>query len=124
MDTENASAEDLASLRAAFAHGEPLGWDEVRAFEARHGIVLPEPYRTFIAEICDGPSSFELMPLGAVPFDWGRDRPERVLAEPFPLTEAWIWEDDEDLTDEELDELLHPVFAHGSLVLANDGCGL
>ncbi len=31
-----------------------LGWAAVHAFEAKHGIVLPEPYRTFVAEVTYG----------------------------------------------------------------------
>lgn len=127
MDPEKPSAEDLAILRTVFDSGEPLGWDAVRAFEAKHGVVLPEPYRTFVAEICDGsyvgPPNGGLMELGRLPDDWGQDRPVRDLSKPFPLTKQWIWED-EDHTEEELDALLGPVFDHGSLVLGTDGCGM
>ena len=31
-----------------------LGREAVRAFEADHGVVLPEPYRTFVVEMSDG----------------------------------------------------------------------
>ncbi|MFF8844790.1 SMI1/KNR4 family protein [Streptomyces sp. NPDC015127] len=82
-------------LRAAFGDGSagpPLGWEKVRAFEAEHGIVLPEPYRTFVAETGDGsytgPPGFGLLEPAELPRDWGDYGPERVLAEPFPLTAA------------------------------------
>jgi hypothetical protein len=43
----------------------------VHAFEAEHGIVLPEPYRTFVAETADGSSSgppeYGFVSLSAVP---------------------------------------------------------
>jgi hypothetical protein len=126
VDTEHASEHDLALLRAAFADGEALGWDAVHAFEGRWGIVLPEPYRTCVAEIADGyegPPLHGLLPVGWIPSDRGFDRPERVLAKPFPLTEAWIWEDDE-RAEEELEALIAPVFDHGSIVLGADGCGM
>ncbi|MEU4096741.1 SMI1/KNR4 family protein [Streptomyces sp. NPDC026673] len=131
MDTEHASPEDLAALRAAFDvddDGESaLGWETVRAFEARHGVVLPEPYRTFVAEITDGsfqgPPEFGLVGLEELPGDWGDQRPERDLSRPFPLTSAWMWEDDE-RPEEELAPLLGPVFDHGSIVLGTDGCGM
>lgn len=137
--TDHASPEELALLRAAFAarstvdpagpalRTPPLGWGAVRAFEAAHGIVLPEPYRTVVAEICDGcsdgPPHYGLIPLAALPADWGADRPPRALAEPFPLTAAWHWEDDP-RSDEETDALLERVFHHGSIVLGTDGCGM
>ncbi|GAA3716440.1 hypothetical protein GCM10022224_097540 [Nonomuraea antimicrobica] len=130
MDTDHADPADLAALRAAFdvdAGEQPLGWDAVHAFEAEHGVVLPEPYRTFVAEVCDGSSSgppdFGLVPLAALPEDWGDGRPQRVLAHPFPLTEMWVWEDDP-RPDEEIDPLLEQVFDHGSIVLGTDGCGM
>jgi hypothetical protein len=31
-----------------------LGWEELRAWERRLGVVLPEPYRTFVAEVAEG----------------------------------------------------------------------
>ncbi|MFG1998040.1 SMI1/KNR4 family protein [Spirillospora sp. NPDC048911] len=124
---------DLTALQAAFdmdSRQAPLGWKAVRAFEAEHGIVLPEPYRTFVAEICDGyapgPPFYGLLPLAEEPDYWGDDRPERTLAEPFPLTTAWLWEGDEDdpRSAEELDAALGQVFDHGSIVLGTDGCGM
>ncbi|MFJ9950955.1 SMI1/KNR4 family protein [Kitasatospora sp. NPDC091207] len=145
--TDHASSEELALLRAAFTTGPaaapaadsaadrsapalrtpPLGWDAVRAFEAEHGIVLPEPYRTVVAEICDGssdgPPYYGLIPVAALPADWGAGRPPQVLAEPFPLTAAWQWDDDP-RPEEEVDALLERVFHHGSIVLGTDGCGM
>ncbi|GAA2441613.1 SMI1/KNR4 family protein [Streptomyces macrosporus] len=129
METEHARPDDLAALRAAFDADScepPLGWDAVRAFEAEHGVVLPEPYRTFVAEVCDGsrvgPPAYGLTPLAELPDDWGDDRPRRVLAEPFPLTEAWLWEEDPD--PEAAEPVLDRVFDHGSIVLGTDGCGM
>src|SRR6516162_3130730 len=49
-----ATLDDLAILRVAFEDGTPLGWEAVHAFEEQQGIVLPEPYRTCVAEITDG----------------------------------------------------------------------
>ncbi|MER5475826.1 SMI1/KNR4 family protein [Streptomyces sp. NPDC002734] len=135
METENAApaglAAQLAALREAFAvddGGSPaLGWEAVRAFEAEHGVVLPEPYRSFVAEVTDGsaqgPPDYGLVPLAELPADWGEGRPPRDLAQPFPLTEAWLWEED-DRPQEELDALFGPVFDHGTVVLGTDGCGM
>ncbi|MFK3984149.1 SMI1/KNR4 family protein [Micromonospora sp. NPDC050397] len=131
MLTDHAAPEDLIALRAAFDvddDGESaLGWEAVRAFEAEQGIVLPEPYRTFVAEITDGsyagPPEYGLVGLTELPDDWGDDRPERVLSRPFPLTSAWLWEDDPRPT-EETKTLLEQVFNDGSIVLGTDGCGM
>ncbi|WP_283133108.1 SMI1/KNR4 family protein [Rhizohabitans arisaemae] len=128
MNTDHAEPKDLEVLRAAFdvdRRAAPLGWDAVRAFESLHGIVLPEPYRTFVAEICngykDGPPGYGLISLEGMPGSWGEGRPERDLAQPFPLTESWYWETDPEFDDE---DLLDPIHNHGSIVLGTDGCGL
>lgn len=127
LDTETAAPADLALLREQFGPDTtPLGWEAVHAFEAEHGIVLPEPYRSFVATIRDGsyigPPEYGLMRLGVLPADWGADRPKRQLAAPFPLTRQWIWEDDESPSFD--DSQLDPVYDHGSLVLGTDGCGM
>jgi hypothetical protein len=127
MDTDRAAPDDLTILRSAFKNGTPSGWEAVRVFEKQQGIVLPEPYRSFVAEITDGaiagPPSYGMVKLGRLPNDWGDGRPDRDLTKPFPLTEAWVWEDDE-CSCEELGPLLEPVYGHGSLVLGTDGCGM
>ncbi|EHM29913.1 MULTISPECIES: SMI1/KNR4 family protein [Streptomyces] len=135
MNTETCDPAESAALREIFASRPdavpPAGPEAVRSFEAEHGIVLPEPYRTFVAEICDGlragPPYYGLLPFAKTPSDWGSERPERLLAEPFPLTEAWLWEADGDgtaLSEQEFDDRVEPVFDHGSLVLGTDGCGM
>jgi hypothetical protein len=131
VETEHPDPEGLAAIRAAFDvddGGESaLGWEAVRAFEAEHDIVLPEPYRTFVAEISDGsyqgPPDYGMVGLAELPNDWGADRPERDLSRPFPLTSAWAWEDDP-RPDEELGPILEPVYNDGSIVLGTDGCGM
>ena len=89
-----ATLDDLAILRVAFEDGTPLGWEAVHAFEEQQGIVLPEPYRTCVAEITDGAA-------GPRTTSWSSCKiaraerwawPERDLTKPFPLSEAWIWE--------------------------------
>lgn len=131
MNIEQADPDDLAVIRAAFDvddGGESaLGWEAVHAFEAEHGIVLPEPYRTFVAEITDGsysgPPDFGLVGVAQLPADWGADRGERVLREPFPLTAKWLWEEDPQPSEESAPEL-DRVFNNGSVVLGTDGCGM
>ncbi|MFE5509482.1 SMI1/KNR4 family protein [Streptomyces sp. NPDC056529] len=133
MNTETCDPAESAALREIFASRPeavpPAGWEAVRTFETEHGIVLPEPYRTFVAEVCDGlragPPHYGLLPFAQVPADWGAGRPERLLAEPFPLTEAWLWEEDEEaLSEEEFEARTDSVYDHGSLLLGTDGCGM
>ncbi|MEU6843886.1 SMI1/KNR4 family protein [Streptomyces sp. NPDC046716] len=135
MNTESCEPAEWAALREIFASRPgalpPAGWAAVRSFEAEHGVVLPEPYRTFTAEICDGlragPPYYGLLPFAQTPSDWGSHRPERRLAEPFPLTAPWLWEEDEDAqawSEEELEARTDLVTDHGSLLLGTDGCGM
>ncbi|WP_327716070.1 SMI1/KNR4 family protein [Streptomyces sp. NBC_00490] len=131
MNVEQAAPEDLDALHKAFGVDDDgasaLGWEAVHAFEAEHGIVLPEPYRTFVAEISDGsfqgPPEYGLVGLAELPSDWGRDGAERSLAEPFPLTEPWLWEEDEG-PYEDPEAVTDQVFDHGSIVLGTDGCAM
>ncbi|KOG30159.1 SMI1/KNR4 family protein [Streptomyces resistomycificus] len=131
MNNDHAAPAELAALREAFAVDDggasALGWDAVRAFEAEHGVVLPEPYRTFVAEISDGssqgPPEYGLIGLAELPYDWGDDGEGRALGEPFPLTEGWLWEEDE-TEAEDLDAAIEQVFDHGSIVLGTDGCAM
>ncbi|MEX3107004.1 SMI1/KNR4 family protein [Streptomyces niveiscabiei] len=118
METEKADPEDLAMLREAFgADASPLGWEEVRRFEEAHGVVLPEPFRTLVAEIADG--SFQ----GPPEYGWvglAESAEGQRLAVPFPLTEMWVWEEDPDAVVEGIEGVVH----HGSLNLGTDGCGM
>jgi SMI1/KNR4 family protein SUKH-1 len=131
MNPEHADPEDLAAIRSALAIDDngacALGWDAVRAFESQHRVVLPEPYRTFVAEISDGsrlgPPEYGLVGLAQLPNDWGKDRPVRDLSKPFPLTQAWFWGNDP-RPQEEIGPILGKVFDHGSVVLGTDGCGM
>ncbi|NEB73651.1 SMI1/KNR4 family protein [Streptomyces sp. SID14478] len=135
MNTEVCDSAELVTLRRIFASRPealpPIRQGAVRAFEAEHGIVLPEPYRTSVAEVCDGlgsgPPYYGLLPLAQIPPDWGSSRPKRLLARPFPLTAPWLWEVDEDaqaLSEEDLEARTDSVADHGSLLLGTEGCGM
>ncbi|MFJ6986049.1 MULTISPECIES: SMI1/KNR4 family protein [unclassified Streptomyces] len=133
-----ADPAELAALRAVFGSDggcrPPLGWAAVRAFEAEHGVVLPEPYRTFVAEIADGsasgPPEYGFLPLAELPSDWDGEADVRSLSSPFPLTEAWMWEDEDDdgpesvADGEDVDAVLDRVHGDGSVVLGTDGCAM
>ncbi|MFE0350507.1 SMI1/KNR4 family protein [Streptomyces griseoluteus] len=69
---------------------------EIRAFETTHGIELPPQYRSFVAEVGDGPAGPAHGPLAlitprpeaddgrAVDDEWARDRLPGRLTSPFP----------------------------------------
>ncbi|MFF0294543.1 SMI1/KNR4 family protein [Kitasatospora sp. NPDC004614] len=115
----------LAALRSAFApewRELALGDEGVAEWEAENGVTLPEPYRTFIAEISNGSSlgpaeDGGLQPLGWLPASWP-DLGPRLPGEPFPLEAAWPWEDDENVDAD--DPRIDAVFTHGSVVLGSD----
>ncbi|MER6062775.1 SMI1/KNR4 family protein [Streptomyces sp. NPDC001792] len=124
MNNDQADPADLAALRKAFAVDDggasALGWAAVHAFEAEHHVVLPEPYRTFVAEVTDGssqgPPEYGMAGLLACA---GHQR----LAEPFPLTRTWVWEAD-DGPYEDPEAVIERVAHDGSLRLGTDGCGM
>ncbi|MYV39756.1 SMI1/KNR4 family protein [Streptomyces sp. SID1328] len=117
----------LAFLRSAFPQEwrEPaLGHKAVTAWEEEHHVVLPEPYRTFVAEISNGSGlgpagDGGLQPLGGLPDAWS-DLGPRVPGEPFPLAAAWNWEDDETVDPEGPDARIDAAFNNGSVVLGSE----
>ncbi|WP_405853321.1 SMI1/KNR4 family protein [Streptomyces sp. NBC_00090] len=97
---------------------------EIGAFEEEHGIRLPADYRSFVAEVGNGPAGpgYGLMPLTvprpeavedwAADGEWQEDRLPGRLATPFPLTDPLpgaIGALADDLTP-------------GTLMLADEGC--
>ncbi|MEU1529937.1 SMI1/KNR4 family protein [Streptomyces fagopyri] len=121
-------AATLEFLRSAFAPEwrEPaLGHQGVSSWESEHGIVLPEPYRSLIAEISNGsslgpPEDGGLLPLGWLPPDW-HGQGHRNPAAPFPLQETWAWESEPRADDH--DERVAAVHDHGSVVLGTENGG-
>ena len=104
----------------------PLPQAQIRAFEEAHGIELPSAYRSFVAEVGNGPAGpgHGLMPLTAprpeageewaADDEWEQDRLPGRLATPFPLTEPLpgrIGTPADELTP-------------GTLMLAEEGCGI
>ncbi|MFF4696386.1 SMI1/KNR4 family protein [Streptomyces chattanoogensis] len=99
---------------------------EIRAFEEAHGINLPLEYRSFVAQVGNGPAGpgHGLMPLTvlrteageewAVDGEWEEDRLPGRLVEPFPLTEPLPGR-----ISALIDEL-----TRGTLMLAEEGCGI
>ncbi|MGW1087738.1 SMI1/KNR4 family protein [Streptomyces sp. NPDC002596] len=131
------AVSSLSDAVPAHLRRSPLGWADVQAWETAHGVELPEPYRTFVAEVSngslEGPSAAHgLLPLGELPENWqGWEAdcwlsPEpfdgtaaRNLAVPFPLEEEWQWEY-EYYDHDEHSPLLHGIYQHGSVLLGSN----
>ncbi|MFE6530997.1 SMI1/KNR4 family protein [Streptomyces rochei] len=139
---KDVTAGAIALLRETFpaeVRHCPLGWEAVRAWERRHGVVLPEPYRTLVAEIANGtddgpPDEGGLLPLGEKPDSWAVWEADcwmspkpfdgttvRMPGQRFPLEEEWQWE--YDYHDTRHSTLLHHTYQHGSVLLDSDRSG-
>ena len=96
--------------------GPVLPEKEIRAFEQKHQITLPEGYRRFLLEVGDGGcmfDTFQFLPLMA-------ERNVENYAEPFRYKEYWV--DWDELEDGEEPPLGNP-FVSGTLELIDIGCG-
>ncbi len=94
---------------------DPLSESQIRAFEVKHEIKLPQDYRDFITKIgCggDGPPDYNLDP-----FDIDEDFPN--LSKPFPFTTHWIWELGDESNEGGMEDL-----NSGNICLGTDGCGV
>jgi hypothetical protein len=99
-----------------------LGHQTVADWEQANGVVLPEPYRTFVTEISNGSSlgpagDGGLQPLGCLPDTWP-DLGPRQPGALFPLEAAWPWEDDTSVDPE--DPRIDAAFNKGSIVLGSE----
>ena len=117
----------LEFLRSAFEpewREPPLGYGAIGAWESEHGVTLPEPYRTVIAEISNGCSlgpaeDGGLQPLGWLPAGWPGLGPRQPGAL-FPLAEGWLWEASGSVAPDGV--RIADVYNRGSVVLgAEDG---
>lgn len=122
MSTTDDLDARLASIRARLRNitiSAPLTDAEVQAFEALHRVVLPDEYRRFVLDVAAGgrgPPAHGLVRLGEVPrdYDWSAEEQLARLARPFPLVDAWVWEDEEPLTDAKR-QLRESTWGDGSL---------
>ncbi len=128
-----ASASELASAMDTefgpkWRSGGAAGEDAVAAFESKHRISLPDGYRAFVADAANGavgPPQYGLVPLGepAGANSYHIVRPGS-LAQPFPLTEFWLWDGTDDLKNPANRERHHDAHEHGTLPLGTDGDGM
>ncbi|MEV6217309.1 SMI1/KNR4 family protein [Nocardia sp. NPDC051833] len=115
----------LGAGRHRYLLNRPLAESEVSAFEARHGVELPEDYRSFIVEVGDGGAGpfYGIFRLDRTDLD-GRDGADLVpgfLAGAFPHTQSW--NELGDGTPEAEDEYFDPAHIRGSLDVSHQGCG-
>jgi hypothetical protein len=101
-----------------------LGSDDIRKFEKRFKIVLPDEYRHFLIREGNGGACgprYGLLPLGTVPSHWSKVYDySRRLRRAFPLSAEWVWEDEPYAPDR--DRRIKSA-GDGVLFLGEDGCG-
>ena len=92
---ERAEFPRFAGFGLEFRLNPPLSLVEVEKFERRHGVTLPEDYRQFITEICNGVGpNCEVFPLGQLGSgdsyrSWEEEGIAGSLADPFPYGDTW-----------------------------------
>lgn len=99
----------------------------ITEFEREHGVRLPEEYRQFLLNVGnggDGPPHYGLARMGEIAHDLSPEEKRRWLgfpriAEPFPFSKPWCWEE-----DHESDKGSKDLVDCGSIYLGNDGCGM
>ncbi|GAD85883.1 SMI1/KNR4 family protein [Nocardia asteroides] len=104
---------------------QPIAQSEVTAFETRHGVTLPEDYRSFILEVGDGGAGpcYGIFRLDRPDLDDDRreDLMPGFLAEAFPHTQSW--NERSDGTPEAEEEYFDRAHIRGSLNMSHQGCG-
>lgn len=94
--------------------GPVLSGTLLEDFERRHGVKLPPEYRQFLLHVGNGGSG---PGYGLDTFDPAAN--VEHLAEPFPLKDAWIWDDDPAADPANIDACFR-----GWLKLGTEGCGM
>jgi len=104
--------------------GRPVSAADLDAFEADHGVVLPESYRTFLEAFGDGAYLPAVAGGYALPLAENRSDPvwssfAGPITEPFPYTGtepvALPW-------DDEADDYVRPDPMRGTICLGSGGC--
>lgn len=96
--------------------------EEIKEFEEKYKIQLPENYKAFITEIGDGWEGIEIN--GEQVKDCKRFKEcrfdEKGVSRKFKYTESWIWEEDDDATEKKINNALK----NGSIELMDLGDGM
>lgn len=94
---------------------EPIHIEEIKNWEEKAGIKLPENLVLFYTKICNGCEMIEGRDL--LKFQEWRINKENLKKE-FMFDKYWIWEDEEECSEEKLKSA-----RHGNIALINLGCG-
>jgi hypothetical protein len=100
-------------LDEGYTFNSPAALQEVEAFEQRHGILLPEAYRSFLLHVADGGTMIDgarLLRLSELEVDL------ESVGSPFPLTDYCVWEN-----DESMDENKQKTVCNGNVALMDMG---
>lgn len=141
------SFETFGSVAHRYRVEPPLTEVELKQFEAKHEVSLPEPYRTFVSELSNGGPGpyYGLFPLGY--FDGAGGPLERWeegdgvagdLSKPFPHTESWNLpderfkcpekfgnDDEEESWYRALDDATwQPELVNGAFPICHQGCAV
>ncbi len=121
--------ERLEHIRRAYQEkalklGQAASEESVELFEKKYRIRLPEEYRSFVMGLGSGgdaPPFYNMFRLEDADHDeLGRIYDGYAPHLDFPLTDAWIWEGEEDVDE----SLVGAVHTRGHIYLGTDGCGM
>jgi hypothetical protein len=119
-----------------FSMRPPLGEGGVAAFEAKYGVRVPQPYRTYVRDVADGGAGpgYGVFPLGVrdavVIGDLMPDYDLPLLGKPFDrdaaltLELAEVDEEDDDAVEAADEEYFDPNRTAGAMFINHYGCAL
>lgn len=120
--------EEIRTLITSKKMNPILNEYEIDLFEKEHAVSLPKDYRDFLLNIAnggEGPPEYGLLKLGEIQIldvpDYLLDGYASRLSQPFPLTEYWVWEGEQESPDF---AQKYQATERGCLVLGHDGCGM
>lgn len=99
--------------------GDVLSENEILIFEEHCHIRLPQAYRMFLREVGNGCNMIDGFPLKRL-----EDMEWEDLSRPFMLEAAWIWENDDSITEQALSEKIELMVCNGEIELINLGDGI
>lgn len=126
-----------------YEFNQPIPLDELKRFEDKYEVDLPEDYKAFICEIGDGGAGpyYGIHPLQRDVGDFDPENRLELLKFDFPHKEGWNWTEKilskfDDLRDDEYDEVAEffdsiyweeyfkDELTHGSFYITEYGCAL